>query len=499
VPSLGETREPPPFFRDLNLDQIVAKITARWTEYDLVPFFNSGLADLDAIRYRQEVMRELERVDLRESLAMFSAKMHTMRQLLALVEHLDYPYERARQFLNAIQVYSDAVAAVLGALRPIELRSRGMRAFRDYLEVYVESPGFGALRAEMAVVLAALSAIRYGLRIKGDRVTVLRECGTGDYTQVIEQTFEKFRRGAVRDHMVSFADPGRLNHIEAQILDRVARLHPRVFAALDVFCARHAEYLDEPIVRFDREVQFYMAYLGYIGALQRAGLPFCEPQLSDTSKDERSSDAFDLALASRLVAEQGTVVRNGFHLSGSERILVVSGPNQGGKTTFARMFGQLHYLASLGCPVPGTEARLFLCDQLLTHFERQEDVASLRGKLQDDLIRVHDILGRATPRSIVILNELFGSTTVEDALFLSREVMGELVRLDLLAVCVTFLDELATFSETVVSLVSGVDATDPTIRTFRLERRAPDGLAYALAIAEKYRVTYHWLRARLSG
>jgi DNA mismatch repair protein MutS len=498
-PQLPDQVPTPDFFVNLNLDQVVAVITARRDEYNLKPFFHAPPPDLKTVHYRHEVMQDLEQGVVIGVVKAFSAKIRSMREQIARLNKLHYRFQKEAVFLDAIAFYCDAVSQLAKDLKAADLKSRGLCGFRRHVDDYVRSRAFLTLESAMKEIKGDLAAIEYELFIGNSSVTVRRFESEPDYGAAVAGTFERFKQGAVKDYEFKLADFFEMNHVEAHILDFVAALHPDLFGRLDRYFSDNQAYLDPVIGRWDREIQFYVSFLDYIRPLRNAGLRFCYPTLSDTSKAVHARRTFDVALANKLVGEKALVVTNDFELGGRERIFVVSGPNQGGKTTFARTFGQLHYLARLGCPVPGAEADLFFFDELLTHFEKEEDIHNHRGKLEDDLVRIHEILGRATPNSVVILNEIFTSTTLRDALFLARRVLDRLIQLDLLCVCVTFMDELSSLGPQTVSLVSTVVPDNPAERTYRVIRRPADGRSYAMSIAEKYRVTYEALKERLAS
>ena len=490
-------QEEPDFFVDLNLGQVLRSMTAGREEYELKPFFSSPLREAAAVRYRHEVLRDLEKPEVHEAIVGFAEAFRRMREHLAQVHKLHYPLQKQAWFLDTVEIYCGAVRSLAEDLAQRDVTSRGLRGLRDYLAGYAAAEGFASLAAETRALKDALAEVRYAVRINGAKVTVGRYEGDADYSTAVEQTFAKFQQGAVKSYLVKLPDYAEMNHVEAQILAGVAQLHPDVFGTLADYCARHGDYLDATIGRFDREVQFYLAYLELIGRFRAAGLPFCYPDVSAQAKEVAAEDTFDIALANKLVPERGTVVCNDFHLEAPERIFVVSGPNNGGKTTFARSFGQLHYLASLGLLVPGSQARLFLPDRIFTHFEKEEDIETLRGKFEEELVRVHEILEQATSNSIVVMNESFNSTTLNDALFVGTEMVQRILELGPLGVYVTFVDEIASLSEATVSMVSQIVRQNPAERTFKVIRKPADGLAYAWAIAEKYGLTYERLVERI--
>jgi DNA mismatch repair protein MutS len=484
--------------RDLHLDQIVASVARRRTAHDLAPVFRARLTDPDEVSYRQEVFRDLEAAPLVDAIGAFGLAMQRVHRFQARAQDPDGSYAGQSWYLQAGRVYVDAVLGLGEALEAADLRSRALVRFRDHLGDYLASDGFRGLASATREVAEQLTDVHYRLHLNGPWIEVSRDEERDDLTAEVAATFARFREdSSPRVPTERRSTPG-LDHIETMILDRVAQLFVAEFEALRRYQRDHPRFIDPTVALFDEQAQFYLAFLEFVAPLRRAGLPLCFPELSAVPQRLRAREAYDLALADQLVTRGEPVVHNDLELTAPERIWVVSGANQGGKTTFARTVGQLHHLASLGCPVPAKEAELFLPDRILTHFGRGEQLEDRRGRLQDDLVRVHELLELAGPRSLVITNELFRSTTLVDATVLGRRILERLIAKQLVAVFVTFIDELSTIGPETVSLVATVDPSDPAVRTFRVLRQPADGRAYAFAIADKHQLTYEQLRARMA-
>lgn len=522
--SREEVVQEPAFFHDLNLDQIVTAITRDQADYDLNPLYRLPLTDVDTISYRQGVFRDLEQTDAVRVLRAFADQrvvFHSKYRVGELHEddHGLLHYYRERFFLNAVDDYCSAVVDLTAGLAALSRRSQALGRIAEYLDGYIRSPAFRSLHDETRRLQTALNDVSYVVAIRGDRLTVAHYDNEPNYGDQVAVTFARFQQ--TQDHLSSDrahqvrGERYQLRDWEAYagtgVLDLVAKLYPDIFAALDDYCAQRLDYLDPVVAVLDHDIHFYLTYLAFITPLRAAGLCFTLPQLSTTEKSERALDTFDLALAHKLHGppkpssrrgndqrHEGRVVCNDITMYGAERILVVSGPNNGGKTTLARTFGQLHYLARLGCPIPGRASQIFVCDQIFCHFERAEDSTTMVGRLQTELDRLRDDFAVATPNSVIILNEIFNSTTAADALYLSRQILERVTALDALCLCVTFLDELSTLNDKTVSMVSTVVPDDPATRTYRVVRRRADGRAYARAIAEKYGLEFDHLAAQLN-
>jgi DNA mismatch repair protein MutS len=489
----------PDYFHDLHLDEIVRSVTAGRDPYDLVPFFRERVTDVETVEYRQQVFRDLDRQPVISVVRSFAAGMREVGAHRDLAAKAYYGYERERWVLAAASTWCRTIRALLDGLDAEPIEAIGLHGVRAYLRGYTASQAFAQLAADAARVEEALAGIRYRLRLEMGKFTVSRAIDEPDFGAEVLATFERFKQGDGREYPFEYSVSPQLNHIEAAVTERVARLFPAVFGSLAAFHAAHADFTDPVILRFAREIQFYVAYLEHLAHLRRAGLEFSLPNVSGTATAFAATGLFDLALASHLVGERTPIVLNDIDVREPERIVVVTGPNQGGKTTFARAIGQMHHLAAIGCPVPGTKVRIGLVDGIHALFERQENVEDLASKLEEDLRRMRAILGRLTNRSLVIMNETFSSTTVGDQAFINREVLAAIDTAGAWCVTVTFLDELAALGPSVLSMVSNVDPENPARRTFRIVRRDADGLAYAMAVAEKHGLTYDQVRAELDA
>ncbi|NMD57245.1 MULTISPECIES: MutS-related protein [Tsukamurella] len=484
----------PGYFADLGLDRIVDAVAAH--DPAIVPLFRSRAPTVPVARYRQDLCRALRRDgDLVAGLRRFGAAMAEMRAARSNAERLRLRPECDAWALDGARRYLAAVAGLRETLAVVADPPAALSDLRAHLDTLIDSPEHRETAHDAADVAAQLAGVEYTVRIKKSDVRVGRYQGEPDYGAEVAAVFERFRvDGGARRAEAAPVRPG-LDGVEAAILTDVTALFPDAFRALARFRERHAGDDDPVLARVDLEIRWYLGCLDFIARLEAAGVPFTVPAIADgTVLDAHGT--VDLALAADLVRRGLPVVGNDLRLGADERVLVITGPNHGGKTALARAFGQIHHLAALGLPVPGTDVTIGLFDELFTQFERPESADDRRGRLEADIEGMRAILTAATGRSVVVMNETFASTSVEDGARLGAAVVGRLVATGARCAYVTFVDEIAHLGDGVVSMTADVPV-EPSARTFRVRRGRPQGLAHAAALARRHGLDAEALRRRI--
>ncbi len=243
------------------------------------------------------------------------------------------------------------------------------------------------------------------------------------------------------------------------------------------------------------EIRFYLSYAGLQREMEEKGFAFAVP----ASADDRPMEAeglYDLALACVLVKKNRKVVANDFRYGEGESFFVLTGPNQGGKTTFARSLGQLVYFARIGLDVPAAEANVPFFKDIQSHFSVEESVETGRGKLKEELERLAPMMEEKRHGTFVVINELFTTAANCDALVMGRRVLEHFIRLGCAGIYVTHLKELAEAHENAVSLRALLD--ENRVPTYVIRRGEAEDVPCAENRVAKHRLTYEQLKERLS-
>lgn len=485
----------PEYFKDLNLDQIIGEILEGKEEYELDRFFYQNLSEVSAINYRLDVMKEMEKGEVYECIVTFASKMKRIKEYIGFSREVHNRYQRKKWVLDAASLYCDSIINFYNSLKSMDLQSKGLYLFKEWLTEYNKSDLFGRLYDDTKNLFIKFSNIRYSVEIEGDRAIVKTDAYTEDYCASISGTLGHINE-AVFDYKIRFFSDLEMCSLESKVLEIVRNMNIDVFNELDKYYEMHIEFLDNAIKCFDREIQFYVSYREYIRKLKLKGFRFTYPSLS-CKKTVNVIGGYDLALAYKCSGFATTVVPNDFYQRDEERVSLLTGPNQGGKTTFARAFGQIFFLASIGCPVPCEKAELFPVDNIFTHFSVEENLDKNAGRLKEELIRLKNIMKNVSAGSVVIINELFATTTSHDAYMMGKKILEYFISVDCICLYVTHIHELVSVSEKIISLVATVNTDMKTTRTYKIVRKPTDGCAYANSIVEKYNLAYSQIKERI--
>lgn len=374
--------------------------------------------DVETVRYRQEILKDcLDNPQLVRSLYELA------------VEALSREKKEYWTFL------SRSPALVLsGSLRSLEIFVDVLRKLRDSADAEAarfSSRGFtslfATLRKELSdEYLANVKEHLAELKFKGGVLMSARVGKGGATSELLLRKAHGESRGWLA-RLLGRSPPGY-----------TFRLHPRDEAGGRILSGMHErginlvanavgqsrDHVQSFFVALRTELAFYLGCLNLSERLAAIREPICFP-LPVPAGERRQSFAglYDVCLA---LTMKKKVVANAADLHGRS-LVIVTGANQGGKSTFLRSIGLAQVMLQAGMYVPAESFEADICNGVFTHYKREEDPTMKSGKLDEELARMSSIAEKIEADALVLFNESFAATNEREGSEIARQVVAALL------------------------------------------------------------------------
>jgi hypothetical protein len=421
-----------------------------------------GLQDPEAIRYRQRILADCigQPQIVRHMYAVALSAIESERRLWGF--SLRYPEGLLHHSVQALEIFRDHLRELRGIAdaHSEAFQSEGFRGLfqmlaRELDDAYLASITEHLRRLQFRHGL--LMSARLGKGNKGTQFQVRKPFNvTPSLRERVEGWVHQLMGGDGSTFVYELDDRDEAGFQALQAL-RDRGIAP-VASALGASTAHILSFFK----MLRAELAFYIGCLNLHERLRAKGEAVCFPDPVPPAECLIQARAlYDLSLSLSMGARAvGNVLS-----AERERLVMITGANRGGKTTFLRSVGLAQMLMQCGAFVPAERYRAGVCNAVFTHFRREEDAAMRSGKLDEELARMSAIVDHLTQGAMVLLNESFASTNEREGSEIARQIVKALLERGVKVIYVTHLHDLA----------EGFYRTPPGPTVFLRAERLPDG------------------------
>lgn len=426
----------------------------------------------DVILYRQAVLRDcLKNLSVVKGLYKLAVSVIGDRKVSHWAGGLAYsPWSILSRAVETLQVFLGTLKALKNVVDQDadKFESEGFTEFFTRMKGEISNEYLGEIEEHLRE-LSLRDEVLIGAQLgRGNRGSnyVLRK--PNSQKKWIERVFKRGPK----------AYTFRINDRDETAIRKLGELRNRGINSVASATAQSADHVLNFLVMLRTELAFYLGCVNLHDRLAEIDEPTCFPVPAAAGERRLSSEGlYDISLALSMGQQ---VVANDINAD-NKSLIIVTGANKGGKTTFLRSVGLSQMMMHCGMFVPARSFSTNLCAGLFTHFKRKEDFSMESGKLDEELSRMSQITDHLSANSLVLLNEAFAATNEREGSEIARQIVAALLERQ---VKVIFVSHLYQFTH---AFYEG--KTDRTL-FLRAERKTDGTRTYKLSEGEPLDTSY---------